>query len=119
MAAKATVPILRDYATGLDVTGNRNAFGGMGTAEVFAGRHCGALTQRNPDWYKGPLGSQPPIGRNSTGLASNDTFPAALHVAAPHAKDGLMLPKDGGGSIENKAPDRMGVAMLGERSAGA
>ncbi len=66
----------------------------------------------------GALGSKSPVHPNddvNMGMSSNDSFPAAMHVAAVKALDGRLLPQLDAlaGVIEAKAAQWAGVVKIG------
>ena len=76
------------------------------------------LSNRAIQLLGGVLGSQQPVAPNddvNMGQSSNDTFPAAMHVAALEAIDGAVLPELGALAtvIEAKAAGWMDVVKIG------
>ncbi len=76
------------------------------------------LSNRAIQLLGGTLGTQRPVGPNddvNMGQSSNDTFPAAMHIAAVDALDAKLLPQIDqlAAAIEAKAAQWMDVAKIG------
>ena len=76
------------------------------------------LSNRAIQLLGGELGTQAPVAPNddvNMAQSSNDTFPAAMHVAAVEAIDGKLLPALDGlaRAIEDKAAEWMDVVKVG------
>ena len=76
------------------------------------------LSNRAIQLLGGTLGTQEPVGPNddvNMGQSSNDTFPAAMHIAAVAEIDGRLLPQLEAlaATIEAKAAEWMGVVKIG------
>ncbi len=76
------------------------------------------LSNRAIQLLGGTLGTQEPVGPNddvNMGQSSNDTFPAAMHIAAVAEIDDRLLPQLEAlaATIEAKAAEWMGVVKIG------